>query len=460
MTDEFENALAWFCSAPNDWIESGRKNLAAGAEWVWQVIQGDFNDDQSTGQVVTGTIISMIPFVDQICDVRDICANCGKIKQEPDKPWHWFSLVLTLIGLFPTLGSLVKGCLKVAFASVRKAGTVSKVIPKTELLLGSAVTHINNFLSRPEVAKAIKALNWDNPRKILAKELKKVAAKINTSALLGGLDDGISAAQSLLNLVRKWGSDALATRAGELLTTLKDVRRMADQKIGQALQPVQDFLNQLARRLEIDSDMAHRAYLDTVNPHAFQKVANETEEAAEFAKARPAWVDDTGLIVNESLRVPPAQRKGWPSTVSYDTFHTMQPLTLPPGTVLYRIVDPTSKDNSICWMTKAEFEQLRSKDDWRRRFAVWAHWNSNGEYVTYVVPPGPGLNVWEGVTASQKLDGTKYVLEGGARQMVVKPADLNPTYLSKRNKTRWGYDDLGKTNTLVGVPVQKNHLIK
>jgi hypothetical protein len=111
-------------------------------------------------------------------------------------------------------------------------------------------------------------------------------------------------------------------------------------------------------------------------------------------------------------------------------------------------------------MTKAEFEQLRSKDDWRRRFAVWAHWNSNGEYVTYVVPPGPGLNVWEGVTASQKLDGTKYVLEGGARQMVVKPADLNPTYLSKRNKTRWGYDDLGKTNTLVGVPVQKNHLIK
>lgn len=39
-------------------------------------------------------------------------------------------------------------------------------------------------------------------------------------------------------------------------------------------------------------------------------------------------------------------------------------------------------------MTKAEFDKLKSKDDWRRRFAVWANWNSNGEFVTYTVPKG------------------------------------------------------------------------
>jgi hypothetical protein len=130
-------------------------------------------------------------------------------------------------------------------------------------------------------------------------------------------------------------------------------------------------------------------------------------------------------------------------------------MTIPPGTKLYRIVDPTSKDNSICWMTEAEFKTLKSKDDWRRRFAVWAHWNSNGEYVTYIVPPGPGLNVWEGVTASQKL-GVDHVLEGGARQIVIDPAHLNKSHLSKRQKTGWGYDDLGTSNSLVGVPVQRN----
>jgi hypothetical protein len=108
-------------------------------------------------------------------------------------------------------------------------------------------------------------------------------------------------------------------------------------------------------------------------------------------------------------------------------------------------------------MTEAEFIKLKTKDDWRRRFAVWAHWNSNGEFVTYTVPSGSGLNVWEGITASQQLKGTNYVLEGGARQIVVDPEHLDKAYLSARRKTKWGYDDLGTQNKLVGVPVQTNH---
>ena len=130
MNDEFENALAWFTAAPSSWIKSAKKDLAACAEWIWEVLQGDFNDKATTAQVVTGTVISMIPFVDQICDVRDVIANCKKIDKEPSHSWHWVSLILTLIGLFPTLGSFVKGCGKVMFASVRKAGNVSGVVPK------------------------------------------------------------------------------------------------------------------------------------------------------------------------------------------------------------------------------------------------------------------------------------------------------------------------------------------
>jgi hypothetical protein len=44
-------------------------------------------------------------------------------------------------------------------------------------------------------------------------------------------------------------------------------------------------------------------------------------------------------------------------------------------------------------MSKAEFDQLQSKSVWRKRFAVWMHWNANGEYSTYTVPPGKGLPV-------------------------------------------------------------------
>jgi hypothetical protein len=108
-------------------------------------------------------------------------------------------------------------------------------------------------------------------------------------------------------------------------------------------------------------------------------------------------------------------------------------------------------------MSKAEFEKLASKDDWRKRFSVWASWNNNGEYITYTIPPGAGLNVWEGITASQRMAGHPYVLEGGGRQIFVNPEDLIKENISARRKTNWGYDNFDETRTLVGVPVLKNY---
>lgn len=469
MNDEFENALAWFCSAPAGWIKDSKDNLSAGAEWIWQVLQGDFNDNASTAQVVTGTVISMIPFVDQLCDVRDLVANCKKIDKEPEQSWHWFSLSLTLIGLIPGLGSLLKGCVKVLFAGMRKAGAVSGVTPRLALHLDEAIFQLNKFLNRSEVLAALKALKWDNPHRILAAELRKLSAKVNISALIGAFDHVSGAAKQLLNLVAKWGGNNLASRAGDLLKKLDRVRQGARRHLAEAVDPLCRALEALARRLDIQADMTHRAYLNSVNPHAFAKVS-EAEEILALKSVKPGWVDVTTRQPYPKLTSAPVAAPGWTSTVSdpkrgrhplneaHGTFNTIQAMTIPPGTKLYRIVDPTSFDNSICWMSESEFKQLKSKDDWRRRFAVWANWNSNGEYIVYTVPPGPGLNVWEGVTASQQLAKTDFVLEGGARQIVVDPAHIDRSHISLRKKTGWGYDDLGKENNLVGVPVQRNNV--
>jgi hypothetical protein len=468
MNDEFENALAWFRAAPAGWIESAKKDLASCAEWVWEVLQGDFNDNASTAQAVTGTVISMIPFVDQVCDVRDVIANCKKIDREPDHTWHWVSLALTLIGLFPTLGSLVKGCGKVIFASIRKGGELSGTSPQIARLAEASISQLNKFLGRPEVCKTLTALKIDNPYKYLAKEMRKVEAQVKTTTLLRAFDQAAEAAGSMMELVSKWGSDGLTKKALDLLRTIGAVRRRADVMLAKAVRPVQEFLAQVARRLEIEADTAHRANLNALNPHAFTK-PSLTEEIAELSKVKPAWADDTGKIVYDKVLKAPSPATGWTSTVpdskrgahpldkAHDTFHTIQALIIPPGTTLYRVIDPSSSDNSICWMTKAEFEKLKSKDDWRRRFAVWRHWNSNGEFVTYTVPPGKGLHVWEGVTASQRIKGTQLVLEGGARQIVVNPADLVKAYVGKREQTGWGYGDKNRAVSLVGVPVQKNN---
>jgi hypothetical protein len=146
-----------------------------------------------------------------------------------------------------------------------------------------------------------------------------------------------------------------------------------------------------------------------------------------------------------------------------------KPDVLLPGTRLVRVVDPGSWDNSPFWMLEDEFLKLRSKSEWRARFAVWGKWNGNGEYVVYEVPRGPGLQVWRGPVASQNLTdaagrpivseaGLEYCLPGGAEQIVLRPQDLDAAHLSKRMKTGWAYADTESDDILrpVGVPALIN----
>ena len=65
--------------------------------------------------------------------------------------------------------------------------------------------------------------------------------------------------ESLLSLVKKWGTSALIVKADQMLEMIAAVHGKADRKLADAVKPVQDYLNQLARRLDIDADMAHRA---------------------------------------------------------------------------------------------------------------------------------------------------------------------------------------------------------
>jgi hypothetical protein len=468
MNDEFENALAWFTAAPKRWLASARKDLGAVAEWIWGVLQGDFNEDASTAQVATGTVISMIPFIDQICDVRDVVANCKKIHSDSGEQRHWVALILTLIGLFPTVGSLLKGCGKVAFSSIRAGAHISGVAPKIAEAIEFSVVQLNKFLARPAVRKTLKSLKIDNPYKYLSVQFRKLATQVSVAKLLKAFDEARQAANSLLQLVKKYGGSSLATRASALMELLQDVRKAADKPLAWALKPVQNFLDRLARRLDLEADLAHRAHLNALNPHSFARVTDAAEEA-EFKKHLPTWADAGKGLKNKPLSKAPVAPDGWRSTMpdpknphpmdnAHTTFKTMKAVTIPPGETLYRVIAPNSSDNSICWMRKAEFDKLKSKSDWRRRFAVWVAWNRNGEFVTYTVPPGKGLNVWEGITASQEMKGNSlFTLEGGAIQLVVNPDDLKKSGIGKRKLTNWGYDVFGSASNLIGVPTLTNN---
>lgn len=389
--DELENALAWFTAAPAEWIDSAGDNLAAAAEWIWEVLQGDFNEEQSNAQLITGIVISMIPGVDQLCDVRDVVANCRKINEDTSNKWAWIGLTITLVGLIPVLGSLAKGCFKILVASSRKATVrIAKNTADTDLWKHTAywveygIGKLNQHLDTPAVRATLRFMRLDNPYKWLADKVREVAGQLNVGVLARAFDGIVSALRDLVDLIQRWGSAAMASQAGELLQMVLRIRRAANAKLAEVLQPVTQWLERVARRLEVEADQAYRARVNSINPHHFKRPNNEAELEA-FRKGKPEWVDKkTSLDYKPTKSWEP--KPGYPNigddsprplNSAYKTFHgNLNAITFPPGTVLYRIVDPGSNDNSICWMTKAEFDKLRSKAEWRRRFAVKASWNS------------------------------------------------------------------------------------
>lgn len=481
MWEELENSLAWFKAAPSRWVTSAREDLSAAAEWLWIVLQGDFAEDQSTAQIVTGTVISMIPLVDQICDVRDLVANCKKINEDSSNRWHWVALALTLIGLFPTLGSLVKGCFKVLFAYGRKAMfSASKTALDADMwqacrpFVESSIGKLNDFLARPEVRRTLKALKIDNPYKYLAEQLRQTAGGLSVGKLTAAFDSAMGVLSKLLDLVKKWGSAGMHTQAAQLLQMVNRVRNQANRALADALSPIQNYLNRLAQRLDVEHRVTHRASTNVPNPHGEIRMSLDAE-IAELRKAPPSWVKvgKRGEFPgrDKAPPVPPShfdigERAAPPLEKAFATFHgAIKPDILPPGTVLYRVLGPKNYDNAVYWMTKAEFDKLHSKPEWRQRFAVWKNWNANGEYLTYTVPPGQGMPVWRGRAASQQLKdragnpvpaddkGNTFWLDGGHEQIAVNPKQLDPKHASQREFTGWGYDDSDIEVNLVGVPI-------
>ncbi|WP_353798155.1 hypothetical protein [Enterobacter cloacae] len=477
MDQDLQNALAFYQPAPDGWFSGLSRKMEAAGVWVWETIQGDFNDNQTTGQVVTGTLISMIPLVDQICDIRDLVANTKKIKEDNNNIWLWVALVLTLLGLFPTLGSLLKGGVKVLLLSGRKG--FLKATTNESLIAASiekSISLLDDFLSIPAVRYTLKSKKIYNAYHYLEQQLRALKSTLAVAPLLKAFDELLSATRSLLDTVMSWGPESLRRPIADLWDMLMEVRGQADRMLAKALGPVSDYLEKLANRLRIEGDNLYRARVGD-NTHVlgnYQKRANK--EIQFFENEKPGWVD-------KSVKAQyPALDKldddyisyiddGWPDiryvedsksplNGKFNTFDaSMRAAEIVPGDKIYRILDPASGDNSICWMREDVFNSLKSKSDWRRRLAVWKSWNENGEYIVYTVPPGENLKVWAGRAGTQVNDVNKaYSLEGGAEQIVVNPSELKKEFTSKRMKTGWGYQDdpSDLTEPYLGLPDLEN----
>jgi hypothetical protein len=461
-TTQLRDALAWTTNEPEPQHEASSNPFV----WLWEAVEGDFNENRTTAQILVDAGISMIPLVDQVCDIRDLIADCKKLIHDWTDKAAWVSLTLTLIGLFPTLGSLVKGVLKIFFAFLRRdAGAVAAKS------VDAAMTWVIAFLRRREVQVFLNSKRIDDVFQWLATEIKTLRKKIDTGALTAAFDRGIRVLERSANRVSL--VPVIGAKARNALEQVKEVRLKADQHLAEALGPVHGFLKDILMRLELQILQKQHGIIDTANVH-FRGVIPESQAVALMRKKNPNFLSSAGdpfhnpvdaddeldLINRMSSRIDsngkprlPAERFPELSSQSIESFHTIMPHAIRGPARLYRILSPSSRGMSDCWVSDEVFKRLNSSADpkavWRKYLGVWPDWNANGQFVIYDVKAGETLNTWKGLAASQtKTNLPGKHLEGGWEQIVfnIKHQDARADTMRyfKKSKDR---NTLGKSMT-------------
>lgn len=427
---QMRDALAW---ATND--QRAEEDTPANPwEWFWQAIQGDFNEDRSTGQIVVDAAISMIPLVDQICDVRDLIANCKKLRQDVSDKWAWIALALTLIGLFPFLGSFVKGVLKVFFAFVRRAddGAVGAAVD-------GAMTWVITLMRRQSFQRYLRDHNVDEVFSWLAKEIKDVRRKVTATELLKSFDMAIRTIDVMVKKVDH--VPVVGAKAKEAFETILWVRSKAKEGIADVTKTIDSYFEATILRLERQTLLNRHGIVNVNNVHyrgalpeaaAVSLMRNRRTSPSWLSEgAKPRWpVANAKKIRSE---IAPQVKAGWPDLDerNIESFHKLAPATIKGPARLYRIVSPNSRAMGDCWISEKVFKEIQNSPDpraaWRKHLAVWPDWNVNGQFVTYDVQPNEILKVWRGPAASQTKDCLpgRY-LEGGGEQIVFNVARTDP----------------------------------
>lgn len=462
---QMRDALAWTTGEKEETTEPSSNPFV----WFWEAVEGDFNENRSTSQILVDAGISMIPLVDQICDLRDLIANCRKLSRDQNDVWNWVALVLTLIGLFPALGSLVKGVLKIFFGFVRRTGG-EKIVEAVDAAMSWAIS----LLRRRQVQKYLKLHKVDDVLKWLAVEIKATRAKISASELTAAFDRAIKVLEELTNKVAY--IPALGSKATQALVEVKRIRLGANAHFTRALKPVQDIVDTAILRLEKEALQRQHGIVDAKNIH-YRGALPEAAAVALMRKRKPVWltanphalypevdpkrvrpdVDDKASHTTGSGR-PKAEKDIFPSLTDENirSFHTLTADTIKGPARIYRVLAPNSRGMSDCWVSEEVFRKLQNAADpkfaWRKYLAVWPDWNVDGQFVIYDIKAGESLNVWRGIASSQTKNNLPgFQLEGGYEQIVFKVERADP-----RNDEMLYYKIKGGSNAKVGKAMTQN----
>lgn len=408
-------------------------------EWIWGALQGDFNPERTPGQIGFDMVVSLIPIVDTICDLRDLVANIRNYQLNPKDKITLFFIVTTIIGFFPELGTVVKSALRLVWVYLKPLIKHADDIMIDKLLIGAtnracdmALPRITEYLQHSQVVKWATRKRLPDMYKFISETVLEVEQKIDPAAVKKLLNQKFDELKSLLKKNRGIVPKSTQRRIDELATSIDAVRGVIGNAVDPFVRPGKIVLRVLAKRLDdqawrVETYRTNRGWIAPISESGSAKLINAQP---------PAWakpfqgelkfprIPRNDKLLREMLNDFPDHPKissGILSTFSRNG--GVRPDVIVGPAKLYRVVDPSNEGAGIFWVSEAEFKNIKNRDDWRSKFAIKPEWNQNGWAVEYEVKAGESLPVWRGPAASQELGGTQHYLEGGGEQIVFYPGN-------------------------------------
>lgn len=407
-------------------------------EWIWGALQGDFNAERSAGQIGFDMVVSLIPIVDTLCDLRDLCANVREYRKDPSNKVTLFFIATTAVGFFPEVGTVVKGALRLTWVYLKPLvkhaddiTNVTKLVAAANRACDAALPKITEFLQHNRVAKWATDGKLPDVYQFVSKTLREASDKLSPALLGRLLNEKFNDLKALLEKIRPIVPSTIRERIDDLLKNIEATRHAMSAAIQSFTQPVRAVLKVFAKRLDdkavkVQVYRTNRGWIAPISEAGSARLINA--RPPKWAKKRPPDMKFPPLdpsdprnqaLIKAHPDHPPLQK--WMTETFSDVGGGLRADVIKGPAKLYRVVDPSNEGAGVFWMTEAEFKAIKDRDEWRSRFAVKPEWNQNGWVVEYEIKAGELLPVWRGSAASQELKGTDRYLEGGGEQIVFFP---------------------------------------
>lgn len=426
--------------------ESVASGVASGAQWSWQTLQGDFNEDMSTGQIITNAIVTAVPVVDQVADLRDLIAN-GKLliwEKRYTELGVWVGVFACLIGLVPSLGSLAKGVIKIIWKNASEMGRVLVYINKA---LHRTGMRVNGYRFVTKLADdVVEQVGFVSQKfdEFLDLTAQKVSLLKNLTP--GFVEDMLETIEKVRGMAsRNFEAAAQAIRERILRATAGYATKAFSVLPGQSviLRRAIRIIDKLGPYKSWQRGMAREGFDKTALELGAKEIDDATLRRIDMIRnSAERWKKE--LIAE--LRADPDAPKSLLDAAEHPRFlETLKTFGSKPTYVkfdsspesikkLYRVITEEKGIGGRFWSPN---KPPKTETEWRARDAVRNDWNSGGAYVVADVPPPDAAFIGEiGPQDLKHADKPGYYLEGGGIQIFVT-SPIQSEQVSEYWYTNW-----------------------